>query len=95
MVNFWDNGSVGNYWSDYLTRYPNASEIGSSGIGDTPYVIGANNTDNYPLMAPFEVAPLPEPEPIAFPTTFVITVSTASVVVFGAGLLVYFKKRKR
>ncbi len=48
--NMWDNGSVGNYWSDYLIRYPNASEIGNTGIGDTPYIINADNVDNYPLM---------------------------------------------
>ena len=35
----WDNGAVGNYWSDYASRYPNATEIGHSGIGDTPYLI--------------------------------------------------------
>jgi hypothetical protein len=35
----WDNGAVGNYWSDYTTLYPRASEISNSGIGDTPYVI--------------------------------------------------------
>lgn len=53
-ANSWDNGSVGNYWSDYLTKYPNAKEIGSSGIGDTPYVIDAGNVDHYPLMAPVD-----------------------------------------
>lgn len=37
--NSWDNGTVGNYWSDYLTRYPNATEIDSSEIGDTPYAV--------------------------------------------------------
>jgi parallel beta-helix repeat protein len=37
--NSWDNGTIGNYWSDYLTRYPNATEIDSSGIGDTPYAV--------------------------------------------------------
>jgi hypothetical protein len=52
-ANFWDNGSVGNYWIDYLTRYPNASEIGNTGIGDTPYVLGADNVDRYPLMYPW------------------------------------------
>jgi hypothetical protein len=52
-ANFWDNGSLGNYWIDYLTRYPNASEIGSTGIGDTPYVLGADNVDRYPLMYPW------------------------------------------
>ena len=35
----WDNGTVGNYWSDYTTRYPGASEIGHTGVCDTPYTI--------------------------------------------------------
>jgi hypothetical protein len=39
IVNFWDNGTVGNYWSDYASRYSNASEIRQTGIGDTPYVM--------------------------------------------------------
>ena len=52
--NFWDNGSMGNYWGDYLTKYPNASEIGNTGIGNTPYVIDADNIDHYPLMAPVD-----------------------------------------
>jgi parallel beta-helix repeat protein len=54
-VNTWDDGypGGGNYWSDYLTRYPNATEIDSSGIGDTPYVVYTNNTDRYPLMESF------------------------------------------
>jgi hypothetical protein len=50
----WDNSSVGNHWSDYLTKYPNASEIGNTGIGDTPYVIDADNIDHYPLMDPVD-----------------------------------------
>jgi parallel beta-helix repeat protein len=45
----WDNGSVGNYWSDYLSKYPNATEIDNSGIGDTPYAIIDSTTysDDY------------------------------------------------
>jgi len=35
----WDDGTVGNYYDDYSSKYPNASEIGNSGIGDTPYLI--------------------------------------------------------
>ena len=52
--NSWDNNypSGGNYWSDYEDRYPNAAELGSSGIWNTSYVINANNIDYYPLMAP-------------------------------------------
>jgi len=57
--NTWDNGypSGGNYWSNYsgvdLYSGPYQNETGSDGIGDTPYIIDENNTDNYPLMGMF------------------------------------------
>ncbi len=39
-VNIWDDGrGLGNYWSDYLTRYPNATEIDTAGTGDAPYFV--------------------------------------------------------
>jgi parallel beta-helix repeat protein len=55
FTNIWDDGypGGGNYWSDYKTRYPSASEIDNTGIGNQPYVINPNNTDYYPLMKPF------------------------------------------
>ena len=34
----WDNGTVGNYWSDYQLKYPNATEIDHTGIWVTPYI---------------------------------------------------------
>jgi parallel beta-helix repeat protein len=55
----WNDGypSGGNYWSNYtgvdLYSGPYQNETGSDGIEDTPYIIDANNTDHYPLMAPF------------------------------------------
>ncbi len=52
----WDNGQVGNYWSDYFTKYPNATELDSSGIGNTPYVIDSNNIDNYPLTSASKIS---------------------------------------
>jgi parallel beta-helix repeat protein len=50
--NTWDGGypSGGNYWSDYLTLHPNATEIDSSDIWNIPYVINSNNIDHYPIM---------------------------------------------
>jgi parallel beta-helix repeat protein len=54
--NDWNDTHEGNYWSDHngtdTHSGPYQNETGSDGIGDTPYVIDANNTDHYPLMNP-------------------------------------------
>jgi parallel beta-helix repeat protein len=61
LVNYWDKGGEGNYWSDYLAKCPNASEIDNTGIGNTAYHIVANGDnsviyrDNYPLFRDFSV----------------------------------------
>ncbi len=82
--NTWDAGSSigGNYWSDYASRYPNASEVGNTGVGDTPYFINENNVDRHPLMAPLDIetvtvelpewaktTPSPSPPPSQEPTS--------------------------
>lgn len=43
-----DNGIEGNYWSNY-----NGTDEDQNGIGNSPYVIDANNQDKYPLMGTF------------------------------------------
>jgi parallel beta-helix repeat protein len=47
-INKFDNGIEGNYWSNY-----NGTDEDQNGIGDSPYVIDANNQDKYPLMGTF------------------------------------------
>jgi parallel beta-helix repeat protein len=70
----WDSGSEGNYWNDYLTKYPNATEKNHSGVGNTPYVIDANNVDEYPLIReasikpPYAILDFPSPSPTTSPT---------------------------
>jgi parallel beta-helix repeat protein len=82
--NVWDNGTAGNYWSDYITRYPNASDVGSSGIGDTPFYINENNIDRYPLMKP---ATIPE-----FPTLTVLVAGFFVVTILSIAYKIGLKK---
>lgn len=69
-VNIWDNGTTGNYWSNY-----NGTDNNGDGIGDTPYVIDHNNQDNYPLMTEFIIPEFPSwiVLPLFLTVTLVVT----------------------
>jgi len=71
-INIWDCGypSGGNYWSDYIEKYPEAKDecwgvaqnrLGSDGIWDTPYNIMGENVDHYPLVRPYGKIPDAKP----------------------------------
>ncbi len=49
--------SGGNYWNSYsgvdLKKGPNQDQPGGDGIGDTPFIVDADNIDHYPLMRPY------------------------------------------
>ena len=87
-VNNWDNGTTGNYWSDY-----NGTDNNRDGIGDTPYVIYENNQDNYPFMNPDLILLSSDTTP-PFPITLIVA-AIVIVVAVGAGLLFYFIKVKK
>ena len=53
-MNFWDNGSMGNYWSDYL--------------GTGSYFISSNNVDHYPLTNPVDIYATPNQIPTLTPS---------------------------
>ena len=80
----WDNGTVGNYWSDYQLKYPNATEIDASGIGNMPYVIDKNNIDYYPLMQRVNIA---AEEPITPTPSLGTPISTFEIIAI-VGLLI-------
>lgn len=85
LANIWDDGQSprkGNYWSDYK-----GSDSNGDGIGDTPYVINAENQDNYPLMRPLSapnlsltptVSPRPAVSPSPTPSLITTTPPTPS-----------------
>jgi parallel beta-helix repeat protein len=55
----WDDGRYGNYWDDYKERYPDAKESKwRPGTWDTPYEIGLDDIDRYPLVNQW-----PDPRP--------------------------------
>jgi hypothetical protein len=54
-VHTWDDGSRGNYWSDYTGK-----DINEDGIGDEPYIIDVQNQDRYPLMLMEAKPPTPD-----------------------------------
>ncbi|MCW4007174.1 MAG: right-handed parallel beta-helix repeat-containing protein [Candidatus Bathyarchaeota archaeon] len=101
-INTWSRGSEGNFWSDY-----NGTDFNGDGIGDTPYMIDANNKDYRPFMKPlaFPNVTIPDSNEVKengpttqnaepFPNVLAITISVISFAAVFAGLLVYFKKQK-
>ena len=100
--NFWDNGTEGNYWSDYY-----GADVDADGRGDTVYWINENNADQFPLTSTIisqssQSIPTPTPyptpgtttEPEPLPTLMIIG-PIASLAIASAGLLTYFKRRKK
>jgi parallel beta-helix repeat protein len=110
-ANVWDDGEEGNFWSDYMQRYPSALEVGNTGAGDTPYVINKNNLDSHPLIAPIEIStsspplsslsPYQEPtstsspEPKSEPDSFPAEMAISSVVVFAVSGGILIYLKKR
>jgi parallel beta-helix repeat protein len=54
----YDNGTYGNYWSDYAARYPNEKEANNTGTYNTPYMI--TSTKDYPFQF-YDYHPLVDP----------------------------------
>jgi len=86
---FWDNGCEGNYWDDY-----NGTDVDRNGIGDVPYVIDADNVDQYPLIEPYDVendtVVLPPFDLLPAALVAIAIVATVASVAF----IVYLKKRR-
>jgi len=88
--NRWDNGTMGNYWSNY-----NGSDPDGNGIGNIPYMISgsAGSQDNFPLMK----CPISAQDGGGIPIELIILISVISggAVIGVATLLLIRRKRKR
>ncbi len=61
QANNWDNGTIGNFWSDYA-----GVDTDDNGIGDTLYLIGGDNggnQDNYPICHDSPNIKIESPQP--------------------------------
>jgi parallel beta-helix repeat protein len=101
--NVWDNGQTGNYWDTYR-----GIDANFDGIGDTPYWVFENMTDNYPLMEPFISTSTDKPAPTYDPnhspstsnnpqtslSTETTIIIIAVIIIFGviSGLLLYSRR---
>jgi parallel beta-helix repeat protein len=85
-IHSWDNGKIGNYWSNY-----NGTDADHDGIGDTYYRIDVLNQDRYPLIVSPAKPPVPEPK-FSFET---VAIGVALVVVAVAAGLVYWRYGKK
>ena len=58
----------GNYWAEYITRYPHASQLGSTGVWNTPYSYNSSYEsliqDFHPLVNPVAINIFPSGMPL-------------------------------
>ena len=99
QIDSWDNGypSGGNYWINYTgvdeKKGQSQNEVGSDGIGDTPFVIDDNNIDQYPLIAPFHEQG--QVQPTQDQTWLLIGAALVIILVIVTGIILLFRKKGR
>ena len=57
--NQWNHSSIGNYWAEYPSRYPNATNDGT--VWNQPYEIEGSESpkDHFPLVEPVDIYHIP------------------------------------
>ena len=90
-LNIWDNGTSGNYWSDY-----SGIDNNEDGTGDTPYSVTEDDFDVRPLMTPLAL-PLTENDGFLgtdLPLEVGLAITAGVIVTISATLYVVLKHKK-
>ncbi|MCW4015628.1 MAG: hypothetical protein NWF06_04595 [Candidatus Bathyarchaeota archaeon] len=90
-LNIWDNGTIGNYWSDY-----DGVDANNDGVGDVVYSVSSDDVDLFPLMAPVAL-PLNKNSGFlgtSIPFEFGVALSLGIIAVIAAVLYVAIKRKK-
>ena len=88
-LNIWDNGSEGNFWSDY-----NGTDADENGIGDTLYHVSSDDVDTHPLKSPLTVNKNDGFLGTSFPLEVGLFVTTGAVILIVTIGYVLFKRKK-
>jgi hypothetical protein len=88
-LNIWDNGSEGNYWSNY-----NGTDADEDGIGDTSYQVSSDDVDTHPLMHPLTLNKNNGFLGTNIPTELGLAITAGAVIVIAAIGYVLFKRKK-
>ena len=84
--NYWNNGTSGNYWSNY-----NGTYLNKEGRGNMPYIINSNNIDRYPNLSPFNNQTLQNTNQILW--TF-MEIGLSIPILITVGLLIFMLRQK-
>jgi len=82
----WDNGQIGNYWSDY-----NGTDANNNGVGDSPYIVDIQNQDRFPLME----NPANTPSPVTKLPVEILILAVLIPIVLATALFIVRQRRQK